>query len=151
MRIRFAKLTRDLEREFARRLRTGSTGRLFGFELESAEPGRVVIRMPVQQKHLQVLGVVHGGVIAALADTAGGIAVYVSVPRGVPVATIEMKINYLEPVVKGIVFADARVLRKGRTTAVVECDVRDQHSALVAKALMTFSIGSFNARRYKKK
>ena len=42
----------------------------------------------------------------------------VATPRGTRLATIEMKINYLEPVEKGTIVAEARVLRKGRTTAV---------------------------------
>jgi len=128
--------------EFARRLRESNSGRLFGFQLEVAEPGRAVVLLRVRSKHRQVHGVVHGGILAALADTAAGVACYMLLPRGTRLATIEMKINYLEPVEKGTILAEARVLRKGRTTAVAECDVRDTTGLLVAKALLTFSIGS---------
>lgn len=130
------------ESEFARRLRESNSGRLFGFQLEVAEPGRAVVLLRVRSKHRQVHGVVHGGILAALADTAAGVACYMLLPRGTRLATIEMKINYLEPVEKGTILAEARVLRKGRTTAVAECDVRDTAGLLVAKALLTFSIGS---------
>lgn len=130
------------ESEFARRLRESNSGRLFGFQLEVAEPGRAVVLLRVRSKHRQVHGVVHGGILAALADTAAGVACYMLLPRGTHLATIEMKINYLEPVEKGTILAEARVLRKGRTTAVAECDVRDTAGLLVAKALLTFSIGS---------
>jgi acyl-CoA thioesterase len=140
MRVHFADLARKAEHELARRLRRSNAGRLFGFELEAAEPGRVVLRMDVRAKHRQVHGVVHGGIIAAMADTAGGLACYLLLPRGARVATIEMKINFLEPVDKGTIFAEARILRKGRTTAVAECDVRDETQLLVAKALLTFSL-----------
>jgi uncharacterized protein (TIGR00369 family) len=51
-----------------------------------------------------------------------------------------MKINFLEAVEHGEIKADARVLRHGRTTSVVDCDVTDQDGRLVSKALMTFSI-----------
>lgn len=134
------------ESEFARRLRESNSGRLFGFQLEVAEPGRAVVLLRVRSKHRQVHGVVHGGILAALADTAAGVACYMLLPRGTRLATIEMKINYLEPVEKGTILAEARVLRKGRTTAVAECDVRDTTGLLVAKALLTFSIGSREAR-----
>ena len=134
------------ESEFARRLRESNSGRLFGFRLEVAEPGRAVVLLRVRSKHRQVHGVVHGGILAALADTAAGVACYMLLPRGTRLATIEMKINYLEPVEKGTILAEARVLRKGRTTAVAECDVRDTSGLLVAKALLTFSIGSREAR-----
>lgn len=146
MQTQFTERARQAEREFARRLRESNTGRLFGFELEAAEAGRAVLAMRVRPKHRQVHGVVHGGVLAALADTAAGIAVYMTVPRGTRVATIEMKINYLEPVEKGTVVAEARVLRCGQTTAVAECELREGPQRLVAKALLTFSIGRTTPR-----
>jgi uncharacterized protein (TIGR00369 family) len=98
--------------------------------------------MRVAPKHKQVHGVVHGGVLAAMADTAGGLATYMVVPRGTRLATVEMKINFLEPVAQGTVLAEARVLRKGRNFAVVDCEVFDAAGRLAAKALMTFSIGA---------
>jgi acyl-CoA thioesterase len=141
MRTQFSKLAHMAESEFAQRMRESNSARLFGFQLESAEPGRAVILMRVRAKHRQVHGVVHGGIFAALADTAAGVACYMLVPRGTRLATIEMKINYLEPVEKGTIVAEARVLRKGRTTAVADCDIRNTQGLLVAKALLTFSIG----------
>src|SRR5215469_1980645 len=135
--------------ELRERLRTSNTARQFGFVLREAEPGRVVLQMRVREKHKQVHGVVHGGVIAALADTAGGLATYMACPRGTRIATVEMKINYLEGVEGGAVRADARVVRLGAHIAVVECDVRDDTLRLVGKALMTFFVGPFRKRRKK--
>lgn len=131
------------------RLAASNTARQFGFELVSAEPGRVVLRMKIKARHLQVHKVVHGGVLAALADTAGGMATYMAYPRGVRAATVEMKINYLEAVEDGSVEADARVVRRGKHIAVVDCDVRDQDRRLVGKALMTFFVGPFTEPRRK--
>ncbi|SRR5712692_7237850 len=128
------------EEELARRIRETNVGRFFGFALEAAEPGRAVLVLRVKPHHRQVHGVVHGGVMAALADTAGGMATYMTVPRGARVATVEMKINFLEAVEKGTVVAEARVLRCGRNFSVVDCDVRDSAGRLAAKALMTFAI-----------
>lgn len=122
------------------RLRESNPVNHFGFQLERAERGRVVFRMPVQDKHKQIHRVVHGGVIATLADTAGGFAAFLAAPPGSRVVTIEMKINFLEPVEHGEIRADARVLRQGRTTSVVECEVRDADKRLVSKALMTFAV-----------
>ena len=132
------------QKELARRLRKSNAGTLFGFELQSAWRGRAALRMRVRAKHKQVHQVVHGGVIAALADTAGGMATYMSVPRGSRVATLEMKINFLEPVDRGTIVAEARVLRRGRNFTVVDCDVRAGRR-LVAKALMTFSFSTGSA------
>lgn len=147
MKQRFAERAKLAERELARRLKSSNAAKQFGFELEAVEPGRAVLRMPVRPRHKQVHGVVHGGIIAALVDTAGGLAVYMSLPRGMRVATVEMKINYLEPVEKGTLAAEARVIRLGRNFAVVDSDVRDTEGQLVAKALMTFSISSPEANK----
>ena len=135
--------------ELRERLETSNTAKQFGFVLGEAEPGRVVLRMHVDERHKQVHGVVHGGVIAALADTAGGLATYMACPRGTRVATIEMKINYLESVAGGILNAEAGVVRLGAHVGVVDCDVRDENRRLVAKALMTFFVGPFNRNRKK--
>ena len=146
MRLRFEELARRAQRELARRLRASKPARLFGFELDAAEPGRAVLRMRVRSRHKQVHGVVHGGILAALADTAAGLGIYLVVPRGTRLATVEMKINYLEAVDKGTLLAEARLLRKGKHFAVSECDIRDQQGRLVAKALLTFSIGRVEKR-----
>lgn len=128
------------------RLGASSTAKLFGFELVAAEPGHVVLCMRVDARHLQVHRVVHGGVLASLADTAGGLATYMAYPRGVRVATVEMKINYLEAVERGTVHADARVLRSGRHLSVADCEIRGEGSLLVGKALMTFFVGPMTAK-----
>jgi uncharacterized protein (TIGR00369 family) len=130
-------------KELRERLRVTNTAKQFGFELDDVEPGRAILSMKVDERHKQVDGVVHGGVLAALADTAGGLATYMAMPRGTRVATIEMKINYLEGVAGGTVTADARVVRRGRHIAVVDCDVRSEDGTLVSKALMTFFVGPF--------
>jgi uncharacterized protein (TIGR00369 family) len=137
-----ATLARLAKRELARRLDQSNPARQFGFRLEAAEPGRAVVRMRVLARHKQVHGVVHGGVLASLADTAGGLATYMLLPRGARVATVEMKMNYLEPVDRGTVLAEARVLRRGKYLSIVDCEVRDDRGKLVGKALMTFSIGA---------
>lgn len=134
-------------KELKERLHQSNTAKQFGFILAEAGPRRVLLRMKVDERHMQVHGVVHGGVLAALADTAGGLATYMALPRGRRVATVEMKINYLESVEGGMVEAEARVVRLGRHIAVVDCDIRDDHARLVGKALMTFFAGPFKKNR----
>src|SRR5579863_1930842 len=129
----------DLARA-SERLRHSAPVNHFGFQLTKAERGRAVFKMPVLELHKQIHRVVHGGVLAMLADTAGGFAAFLASPPGSRVVTIEMKINFLEAVADGRIEADARVLRQGRTTSVVDCDVTDQNGRLVSKALMTFSV-----------
>src|SRR5208282_3894620 len=130
---------RQMEKELARRLKGSNVLRFFGFKLMAAEPGHAVLRFSVRQHHLQVHNVVHGGVIGTLADTAGGMA------------TVEMKINFLEPIERGTVTADARVIRCGRNFSVVECDVRDTTGRLAGKALMTYAHDAASHPRWRPK
>src|ERR1700756_1681764 len=145
-----AKAIEMATKEMRARLSQTNTATQFGFVLAAAGHGRVKMSMRVDERHLQVHGVVRGGILAALADTAGGLATYMACPRGTRVATIEMKINYLEAVEGGSVTAEAEVVRIGRHIAVVDCDVRDRSRRLVGKALMTFIVGPFRKNRKKR-
>src|ERR1700723_1921735 len=150
-----AKSSRASERiavqQLRRRLKENSTSQQMGFRLLKASRGRVLLRFRVDSRHKQVHGVVHGGVLAALADTAGGLATYMACPVGTRVATVEMKINFLEAVEAGHVTAEAEVVRLGRHIAVADCDLRDDAGRLVAKALMTFFVGPFRKNRKKRR
>jgi uncharacterized protein (TIGR00369 family) len=73
-----------------------------------------------------------------LADTTAAMAAFTAVPVGTALATIELKINYLEPVDGGSITAEGRVLRSGRNFIVTECEVFDRKGKLAAKALLTF-------------
>lgn len=121
------------------RMKESKATELLGFDVESVHDGRAIFRLDVRPTHKQIHGVVHGGILAALADTAAAIAAYTAVPRGVELATLELKINYLEPVPGGRVKADARVLRAGRNFIVTECEIFNESGTLAAKALLTFS------------
>jgi uncharacterized protein (TIGR00369 family) len=135
------KLSREAKRfEAATRqhLRESRAIAMLGFDLEAASLGHAVLRMDARPRHKQLNGVVHGGILAAMADTAGAIAAYTTVAKGTALATIELKINYLEAVPGGRILADARVLRAGRNFVVTECAIFDRKGKLAAKALLTF-------------
>src|SRR5271166_2454638 len=144
------KLTKEEKRvtEMVRlRMKESKSSELLGFDVESVHAGRAVFRFDVQPRHKQIHGVVHGGILAALADTTGAIAAYTVVPRGVELATLELKINYLEPVPGGKVKAEAKVLRAGRNFIVTECEIFNESGSLAAKALLTFSAASGHVLR----
>jgi uncharacterized protein (TIGR00369 family) len=136
-----SELFNDLKKyEAALRRKTNETGAtsLLGLSLESLEKGHVVFSMRVKPRHKQVHGVVHGGVLATVADTVAAIAVYTTVLKGTEIATVEMKINFLEAVPGGRIKAEARVLRTGRNFVVTECEIYKADGTLAAKALLTF-------------
>jgi uncharacterized protein (TIGR00369 family) len=121
-----------------RRVKENRSTELLGFDVESVQAGRAIFRMDVRPRHKQIHGVVHGGILAALADTTAAIAAYTAVPNGTEIATVELSINYLEPVPGGRIKADARVLRAGRNFVVTECEIFTEDGKLAAKALLTF-------------
>jgi uncharacterized protein (TIGR00369 family) len=135
---RSSKKTKLFTDEARRTFRENPATTLLGFRVEAVKPGYAVLRMDARARHKQFQGVVHGGIVAALADTAGAIAAYTAVPKGTHIATVELKINYLEPVPGGRVRAEARVLRAGRNFVVAECEIFNQTGTLAAKALLTF-------------
>ena len=139
-------MKKELSSEFVdfaqSRVKGSNFSALMGFEVEKLFEGGAVLCMTTEDRHRQIHNVMHGGVIAALADTAAAIAAYTVVPEGTEVVTVELKINYLLPVGGGKIWAEAGVLRAGRNFVVVECDVTNHEGALVAKALMTFGAAS---------
>ena len=130
-----ARWATELVRE---RMKESNAINHLGFDVEKVEKGRAVFVLDVRAHHKQIHGVVHGGILAALADTTAAIAAYTVVPHGTEIATVELKINYLEPVPGGRIKADARVLRAGRNFVVSECEIWNEDKSLAAKALLTF-------------
>jgi len=121
-----------------RRMKESLATELFGFDVESVHRGRAIFGLQVHARHKQIHGVVHGGILAALADTTAAIAAYSALPKGAEIATVELSINYLEPVPGGRIRADGRVLRVGRNFVVTECDIFNEDGSMAAKALVTF-------------
>jgi uncharacterized protein (TIGR00369 family) len=144
MRRKMSKAEQRVTELVRLRMKESKATELLGFDVESVQDGRAIFRLDVRPTHKQIHGVVHGGILAALADTAAAIAAYTTVPRGVELATLELKINYLEPVPGGRVKADARVLRAGRNFIVTECEIFNESGSLAAKSMLTFSAATGN-------
>ena len=133
-----SKKAKKLAAATRRQMKKSRAIAMLGFALEDVGEGRAVLRLNTRAHHKQLNDVVHGGILAAMADTASAIAAYTTVPAGVALATVELKINYLEGVPGGKVRAEARVLRTGRNFVVCECEIFDGKGTLSAKALLTF-------------
>jgi uncharacterized protein (TIGR00369 family) len=85
-------------------------------------------------------GVLHGGVLMALADSAGGVCAFLNLPAGARTATIESKTNFFGAVKEGTVLARCRPLHRGRTTIVVETDLFDSVGRHVGRTTQTQAI-----------
>lgn len=109
---------------------------LMGLEIMSIEDGKVVFAATPGEQHYNPLGVVHGGLAATLLDSAIGFAMQTKAPQGSFFTTIELKINYLRPLVAGMgrVYGEGTVLNLTRQTAFAEARVRDEVGKLYAHA-----------------
>ena len=86
-------------------------------------------------------GLLHGGALIALADSAGGALAFANLPEDANgTSTIESKTNFLRGVRSGTVRALARPLHVGGTTIVIETEVRDADDRLVAKVTQTQAV-----------
>ena len=101
--------------------------------------GRCSAALELRPQLLNPNGVAHGGVLFALADTAMGAALHTTLARGEFCATVEIKIHFLQPVLKGRVRCSARVVQRGGRIAVLEAQLKAGRK-LVAQALGTFAI-----------
>jgi len=111
--------------------------RLIGFDIVTFEPGKAVFAMEAGPQHANPMGTLHGGILCDLADAAMGVAYMTELQDGESFTTLELKINFLKPVWNTRLRAEARVVKRGRTVGLVECDVYDQTGSLVARASST--------------
>lgn len=101
-----------------------------------AEPGRVSFLLTPAEFHLNPFGLVHGGVLAALLDTAMGCAVHSLLPAATGYVTAELNVRYLRPasVASGTLTCVGHVLRPGRRSMVVQARIVDDTGREVAVA-----------------
>jgi len=99
--------------------------RTIGATLESIESGTVTITCGFEERLTQQHGLLHGGVLAALADVACGYAALSVMPAGQEVLTVEFKVHFLKPAKTDRLIAVGQVVQAGRTLTVCEGSVFD--------------------------
>jgi uncharacterized protein (TIGR00369 family) len=113
---------------------------LLGLEVVAASSDEVRARLDWDESRCTAGGILHGGALMGLADSAGGLCAYLNLPAGASTATLESKTNFFRPVTQGHVEATSRVLHQGRTTIVVETELRDGYGRLAAKVTQTQAV-----------
>jgi len=108
-----------------------------GARIAEAEPGRVVLELEAGPQHRHGGGVVQGGVITQIADAAMGMSLGTLQEDGLWNTTVELKINFLRPVIEGRLRAIGRVIEMKQTLFFSEADVVDDLGRLVARAYST--------------
>jgi uncharacterized protein (TIGR00369 family) len=110
---------------------------LVGFRILEVAPGRALFEMEAGPQHANPMGTMHGGILCDIADAAMGIAFASTLGEGESFTTLELKINFLKPVWKARLRAEGRLVERGKTVGLVECDVVDESGSLVARASST--------------
>jgi uncharacterized protein (TIGR00369 family) len=110
---------------------------LVGFRVVEASAGHAVFEMEAGAQHANPMGTLHGGILCDIADAAMGVAYASTLGEGETFTTLELKISFLKPVWKAKLRATGRIVKRGRTVGMVECDVVDDSGSLVARASST--------------
>ena len=135
---RLAEFVRAEPEKFRELANSSPYYRLLGMELVECRKGFAKFRLPHKEQLLQLAGVVHGGAIASIADSAGAMATIATAENCARVATAEMKLNFIAPASGNELFAEGRIVHCGSTLAVADVEVKDSDGVLVAKALATY-------------
>ncbi len=137
MKNKIEPLPPELEAGIRKTIAANPFIKFVGIQVPELGKGYARFVLPFKPELANSIGLMQGGVIAALADEAVAFALYSLVPVGETFNTVEMKINYLAPVKEGTVVAEAQIPKRGRTISLGEFEVR-QGERLVAKGLCTY-------------
>ena len=100
----------------------------------------VTLQCLIHAEFLNAVGILHGGIIASIADEAAWWAMENHFGRHVPSTTTELKVNYLRPITGNKAFARAYLVRAGKTLCVSRVDILDQKRKLSALATVTYML-----------
>jgi uncharacterized protein (TIGR00369 family) len=95
------------------------------------------MKLEAGEQHSNPMGTLHGGIFCDLADAAMGMAFFSTCAEGESFTTLELKINFLRPFWTGTLLAHGKVVHRGKTVGMTECDVVDENDRLIARASST--------------
>lgn len=111
-----------------------------GMTIVTNEQGKKGVKITNTDKFKQAHGSVHGGIIATVIDTAMGVAVNEVIDPDHYAVTVELKVNYLLPVVDSDIYAYASLVKEGKRLFMGTVNVYDEDGNLVAIGSSTFSM-----------
>jgi len=112
-----------------------------GITADAAGPEEVVLSLDWASSLTTGGGVLHGGIVMALADTSGAVCAFLNLPEGAGgTTTIESKTNFFAATRAGTVKAHSKPLHVGRRVIVVETEIRGQDGKLAAKTIQSQAV-----------
>ena len=119
--------------------------------LVEVDIGKASIELDLSHNHLQAFGLVHGGVMATIIDTATFWAVFMGIPEDAGLVNIDLKLNYLKSVTRGTLTAEGCTIRAGKRICYSEAKVYSERQDLVAHGTSTLMVLSGKAIETKSK
>ena len=111
-----------------------------GIEIDAASKDEVRGRLPWSAERCTTAGLMHGGAVMTLADTLGAVCAFLNLPEGAATSTITSSTNFFRAVRDGEVRGISHALHVGRTTIVVQTELRDARDKLVALVTQTQAV-----------
>ena len=115
-------------------------GDTLGMEIVEGSAERVVATMPVEPRHHQPLGYLHGGATVALAETVASVGAYLAAPEGYTAFGQEINANHLRPMREGLLTATGTPIHVGRTSQVWGVEVHDQAGHMICVSRCTLAV-----------
>lgn len=114
-----------------------------GISIDRLDADETVVRMPVDNRHLQHIGLVHGGIYVLLAESAASIAGSCALKEAGVVVGLEINANHLSSVSSGVLFAKSKSIHQGKSTMVYEIKVTNEENKLISISRCTLMIKAF--------
>lgn len=110
---------------------------LLKFKIIDYCDGCTTLEMDIDEKYYNPMGTLHGGVMCDLADAAMGTSFFTTLQENESYTTVDLRINFLQPVKEGKIQALAKIVRRGKRLGYLECEILNEEGDLVAKASST--------------
>jgi uncharacterized protein (TIGR00369 family) len=114
--------------------------RHMAMEIDHIEFDKANIIINLADYHMQPFGIVHGGVIATMIDTATFWATFLRLSENDGLVNVDLKLNYLQPVIDGRLIAKGTCMRPGSSISYSEAKVFDENEKLVAHGTSTLMV-----------
>jgi uncharacterized protein (TIGR00369 family) len=118
-------------------LKTPPVMTTLGLRLLSYGGGKATMTLKADKRFHNPMGTLHGGILTDLADACMGMATISTLEDGESFTTLELKMNFIRPVIEGELTAQGRVLHRGKTIALAECVIENKEGKDVARGMAT--------------
>ena len=114
---------------------------LYGLEIHTVTEEEATASVPVRDEVKQPMGLVHGGLYAAIAESLASMATAMAVaPDGKQAMGLSNATSFMRPITEGTVHATARRIHRGRTTWVWDVEITDDEGRRCALTRMTIAV-----------